>query len=71
MTDISTPKLPLTRTPSSNGYIWRQADGSVFSATEYADWLWAQLEELETMREDRNYYDYHEQRVILKKIGAP
>lgn len=40
---MTTPKLPLTRQQTSNGHIWRQSDGSVFSFAEHAEWVWERL----------------------------
>lgn len=37
------PNLPLYRTMSSNGHVWHQADGTVFSFAEHEEWVWAQL----------------------------
>lgn len=45
------PKLPLTRQQTSNGHIWRQADGSVFSFAEHEEWVWERLEELARLHE--------------------
>lgn len=40
---MTTPKIPLSRVKSTTGHVWRQADGTLFSCTEYADWIWERL----------------------------
>ena len=41
------PKLPLQRVRSTTGYIWRQADGTLFSVAEHEEWLWSRLTKAE------------------------
>ena len=40
---IAVPKLPLSRVKSTTGFVWRQADGALFSAAEFEEWLWERL----------------------------
>lgn len=47
---IAVPKLPLSRVKSTTGFVWRQADGALFSAAEFEEWLWDMLRDVDNLR---------------------